>query len=153
MVKFETLNEYKEQPRRRSGAISCTCTSHKPPQGRDMVRKGLGVTKKSGWKTQRAAIRMNTDSSKANSSHESFFWARWKWKSLSQVQLFVTPMDYTVHRILQARILERVPIPFSRGSSQPRDQTQVSHIAGRFFTSWATRKAHWSKDLWDLPQR
>ena len=44
------------------------------------------------------------------------------------------PMDYTVHGILQARILEWVAIPFSRGSSQPRDQTQVSHIAGGFFT-------------------
>ena len=39
-------------------------------------------------------------------------------------------MDYTVHGILQARILEWVAVPFSRGSSQPRDQTQVSHIAG-----------------------
>ena len=45
------------------------------------------------------------------------------------------PMDYTVHGILQARILEWVAVPFSRGSSQPRDQTQVSHIAGGFFTS------------------
>ena len=44
-------------------------------------------------------------------------------------------MDYTVHGILQARILERVAPPFSRGSSQPRDRTQVSLIAGRFFTS------------------
>ena len=44
-------------------------------------------------------------------------------------------MDYTVHGILQARILERVAIPFSRGSSQPRDQTEVSCIAGGFFTS------------------
>ena len=41
------------------------------------------------------------------------------------------PMDYTV----QARILEWVAFLFSRGSSQPRDQTQVSHIAGRFFTT------------------
>ena len=41
---------------------------------------------------------------------------------------------------LQARILERVAILFSRGSSQPTDQTQVSHIAGRLFTIWATRK-------------
>ena len=48
---------------------------------------------------------------------------------------FCNPMDYTVHGILQARILEWVAFPFSRGSSQPRDQTQVSHIAGRFFTS------------------
>ena len=45
------------------------------------------------------------------------------------------PMDYTFHGILQARILEQVAFPFSRGSSQPRDQTQVSSIAGRFFTS------------------
>jgi len=44
-------------------------------------------------------------------------------------------MDYTVHGILQARILEWVAVPFSRGSSQNRDQTQVSHIEGRFFTS------------------
>ena len=50
------------------------------------------------------------------------------------------PMDYTVHGILQARILEWVAFPFSRGSSQPRDQTQVSHIAGGFFTSKATGK-------------
>ena len=46
-----------------------------------------------------------------------------------------------VHGILQARILGWVASPFSRGSSQPRDQTQVSHTAGRFFTSWATREA------------
>ena len=37
-------------------------------------------------------------------------------------------MDYTVHGILQARILELVAVPFSRGSSQPRDQTQVSAL-------------------------
>ena len=51
------------------------------------------------------------------------------------------PMDCTVHGILQARILEWVAFPFSRGSSQPRDQTQVSCIAGGFFTTWATREA------------
>ena len=47
----------------------------------------------------------------------------------------------SIHRILQARILEWVAIPFPRGSSQPRDQTQVSPIAGRFFIVWATREA------------
>ena len=51
------------------------------------------------------------------------------------------PLDYTVHGILQARILEWVAFPFCRRSSWPRDWTQVSHIAGRFFTSWATREA------------
>ena len=47
----------------------------------------------------------------------------------------------SVHGILQARILEWIAIPFSRGSSQPRDGTWVSHIAGRLFTIWATREA------------
>ena len=45
------------------------------------------------------------------------------------------------HGILWARILAWVAFPFSRGSSQPRNQIQVSHIAGRFFTSWAPRAA------------
>ena len=42
------------------------------------------------------------------------------------------PINYTVHGILQARKLEWVAFPFSRGSSQPRDRTQVSRIAGKF---------------------
>ena len=60
------------------------------------------------------------------------------------------PMDCTlpgssVHGILQARILEWVAIPFFKRSSWPRDQTQVSHIAGRFFTSQATRaQEYWN---------
>ena len=102
-------------------------------------------------------------------------------QSLCRVRLFVTPLDHTVHEILQGRILAWVAFPFSRASSQPRDQTQVSHncrwilyqlshkgsprimewvtypfssgssqprnwtrvscTAGRFFTSWAIRKA------------
>ena len=45
--------------------------------------------------------------------------------------ILCNPMDYTVHGILQARILEWVAFPFSRGSFQPRDPTQVSCIAGR----------------------
>ena len=55
------------------------------------------------------------------------------------------PMDYSlpgssVHWIFQARVLEWVAISFSRGSSRPRDWTQVSHIVGRRFTIWATRE-------------
>ena len=55
------------------------------------------------------------------------------------------PMDCSlpgssVHGILQTRILEWVDIPFSKGSSQPTDWTQVSCIAGKFFTIWATRE-------------
>ena len=55
------------------------------------------------------------------------------------------------HGIAQARTLEWGAFPFSRGSSQPRDRTQVSCIAGGFFTSWATREAqeYWSG--WPIP--
>ena len=59
------------------------------------------------------------------------------------IQLCLTlcdPMDYTVHGILQARILELVAYPFSSGSSQPRNGTRVSCIAGRFFTNWDIRE-------------
>ena len=75
----------------------------------------------------------------------------WKWIVVTQSCLTLyDPMNCSrpgssVHGILQAKILERVAIPFSRGSSQPRDWTQVSHIAGGFFTSWATREA---QDYW-----
>ena len=64
------------------------------------------------------------------------------------------PMDYTVHGILQARILEWVAFPFSRGSSQPRDQTQVSLIVGGFFTNWATKEAqeYWSRQCSPSPE-
>ena len=52
-----------------------------------------------------------------------------------------SPPGSSLHGILQARILEWVAISFSRGSSWPRDQTQVSCIAGRRFNLWATREA------------
>ena len=60
-------------------------------------------------------------------------------ESLSHVWLFATPTGSSVYAILQARIPEWTAIPFSRGSSQTRDWTQVSHIAGRFFTIWAIK--------------
>ena len=60
-------------------------------------------------------------------------------------------MDYTVHEILQARTLESAAIPFSRASSQPRDRTQVFHIAGRFSTVWATRELR-HISVWDIYQ-
>ena len=58
-----------------------------------------------------------------------------------------SPPGSSVHGILQARILEWVAFPFSRGSSHPRDQTQVSCIADGFFTIWATRKVQF-KNTW-----
>ena len=68
-----------------------------------------------------------------------------KWKLLSRVGLFMTPMDYSppgsfIHGILQARILEWTAISFFTRSFQPRDQTQISHTTGRFFSIWATRE-------------
>ena len=56
------------------------------------------------------------------------------------------PTDYTVHGVLQVRILEWVAVLFSRGSSQPKDRTQVLSIADGFFTSWAIRETqeYWS---------
>ena len=72
-----------------------------------------------------------------------------KWTEVNVAQSCLTlcdPMDcrlpgYSVHGILQAIILEWVAMPFFRESYQPRDQTQISHIAGRFLTLWATREA------------
>ena len=76
-----------------------------------------------------------------------------KWWNLDNVKAFVNRVKVTESWptvceshglyspcILQARILEWVAAPFSRWSSQLRDRTQVSHIGGGFFTSWATRK-------------
>ena len=72
-------------------------------------------------------------------------WALLLCKSFHRVLLCkpnnCSPPGSSVHGILQARTLEWVALPFSRGSSQPRDQTRVSHIAGRFFTVWATWEA------------
>ena len=64
-------------------------------------------------------------------------------ETVAQLCPTLQPMDCSltgssVHGILQARILEWVAFPFSRGSSQPRDQMQVSCTAGRFLTIWAT---------------
>ena len=68
--------------------------------------------------------------------------------SLSRVRL-CDLMDYSppgscVHGFLQARTLEWVAISSARGSSQPRDRTQISRISGRLFTVWATMEAHWT---------
>ena len=71
----------------------------------------------------------------------------WKWSEVAQsCPTLCDPMDCSlpgssVHGIFQAIVLEWIAISFSRGSSQPRDRTQVSHIAGRCFTIWAIREA------------
>ena len=82
-------------------------------------------------------------------SQVRFFLSLSKWKKALIAQSCWTlwdPMDCSppcssVYGILQARILEWNVIPFSRGCSWPRDWTQVSCIADRFFTNWASREA------------
>ena len=80
---------------------------------------------------QRRLVEIDIDQEKTKS----------EWKSLSCDPLFVFPWT----GILQARILEWVAFPFSRDlpnpGIKPRDQIQVSCIAGRFFTTWAVREA------------
>ena len=76
-----------------------------------------------------------------------------KWSEVAQSCLTLwDPMDYSLpgsslHGILQARVLEWVAISFSRGSSRPRDRTQVYCIPGRCFNLWATREAQWQGAL------
>ena len=62
-----------------------------------------------------------------------------------------SPPGSSVHWILQAIILEWVTISSSRGSSKHKDQIQVSHITGGFFTVWANREAHWV--TWGAPKK
>ena len=76
---------------------------------------------------------------KMNDNRGDLTWDSEKW-SRTVVSGSSQPSS-AVHGILQARILEWVAISFSRGSSQPRDQIQVSRIAGRRFNHWATREA------------
>ena len=70
-----------------------------------------------------------------------------KWSEVAQsCPTLCDPMDCSlpgssVHGIFQAKVLEWIAISSSRGSSRPRDQTQISHIVGRRFTIWATREA------------
>ena len=66
-------------------------------------------------------------------------WRVGKSESRSVVSYSLPP--HGLHGLLQARILKWVALPFSRRSPQPRDPTQVSHIGGGVFTSWATREA------------
>ena len=81
-------------------------------------------------------IRVNIDilGMSTHSYHLEMVCVKVKVKVTQLCPALCDPMDYTVHGILQARILEWVAFPFSRGSSQTIARTQVSHIAGGFFT-------------------
>ena len=78
---------------------------------------------------------------------KEIFALQWSWKSesCSVISDSLRPHElYIVHGNLQAGVLKWAAFLFSRRSSQPRDWTQVSCIAGKFFTIWATREAQWS---------
>ena len=95
---------------------------------------------KAGRGMQQATCKGNPKRLTADLSAETLE-ARRKWQDILKVKVtqscpsLCDPMDYTVHGILQARILEWIAFPFSRGSSQPMDLNQVSCIVGGFFTS------------------
>ena len=86
-------------------------------------------------------------------------WSLWEWKQRGWAHTCPTlchPKNITHQaplsmRIFQTRILEWVAMPSSRGSSQSRDWTQVSSIAGEFFTIWATREAQEYGTGWPCP--
>ena len=75
------------------------------------------------------------------------FFCDLQWALVSQMcptlcdPMIYSPPGSSFHGIFQARVSEWVTILFSRGSSWPRDQTQISCVTGRFFTSWTTREA------------
>ena len=94
---------------------------------------------KMGGKIYFLGIPLSVDSNiYGNAVHLAIGHTRGESESHSVASSFLQP--HSVHGILQARILEWVVFPFSRGSSQPWDQAQVSRIAGGFFISWASEK-------------
>ena len=115
-----------------------------------------GHTQTRQWTEQERAgpwrllgMRLSNQPWTAHKPHERQINLDFVWSEVKLAQSCPTlcnPRDYSVHGILQARILGWVAFPFSRACSQPRDQTQVSRNAGGFFTSWDTREAqeYWS---------
>ena len=91
----------------------------------------------SAWGLQRVKLVYLVEHFMAN----SMWWTATKSEIGSVMSDSLWPRGLLVHGILQARTLEWVAFPFSKGSSQLRDWTQVSRIAGGFFTGWATRDA------------
>ena len=95
---------------------------------------------------------MNPDLNKQQTKKNKYtkFWNCCKEGKVKVTQLYLTlcdPMDYPWNSPGQNTRVGRVAFPFSRGSSQLRDRTQVSCIAGIFFASWAIREAqeYWSE--------
>ena len=124
--------------------LQCSCLEN-PRDGEAWWAAVYGVAQS---RTRLKRLSSSSSSRLYPSPLTSILWSRniselvvniWKGKVLPSCPTLCDPMDYRIRGILQARILEWVTFPFSRGSSQPRYQTQFSHTAGRFFTSWAPR--------------
>ena len=107
----------------------------------------LGDRRKHFYSTEPAWKPQDNREHHTNPYHPPQGWKESESVSLSVMSNSFNPMDCSlpgssVHGILQARILEWVAIPISRGSSQPRDWTHISCTADRFITIWVTREAH-----------
>ena len=129
--------------------LQCSCLEN-PRDSGDWWASVYGVAQ-----SRTRLKRLSSSSSKKNDqlgtsklsfSHKKIHRERKKSEVAQLCPILCNPMDCSlpgssVHGLFQARVLESVAISFSRGSSQPRDWTWVSHIAGRRFTIWATREA------------
>ena len=124
----------------------------RPSQERRLRRAGLRATLYIEWSRSPCAPSISRSSEvgeviMADAMIGRGFLCLGKWKLVAQscptlcISTDCSLSGFSGHGILQARVLEWVAISFSRRSSWSRDRTQVSCIARRFFTNWATRKA------------
>ena len=127
--------------------VSSQCCWPTAPTTQSSAILPLGLTKRLPSFSQRRLLFQSEEEGQRLDYCFQVKWSEVKWSEVAQSCLTLCDsMDcslpgFSVHGILQARILEWVTISFSRGSSWPRDGTRVSHIVGRRFNLWATREA------------
>ena len=116
--------------------------------GMSLLRGGRSAMIKHIWAINLSRFFFFKETTWCENLSELGLWIQ-KWSEVAQScptlcnPMDCSPLSSSVHGIFQAWILEWVTISFSRGSSRPRDRTQVSSIVGRRFTVWATREALW----------
>ena len=110
--------------------------TQQPNNNKSRVYRSIaGVDRVCSCRARNDELRIFFFTLKKGYNKEEYVTENMKVKVAQSCSTLCYPKDCIVHGLLQARILEWVAFPFSSGSSQPRDQTQVSRIAGRFFTS------------------